>query len=54
MLELTQKVLSRQNDNRVIEVNLTNKSKGLAFFINLTLKDANNQLFSRYSGMIII
>ncbi len=41
-VELTQKVLSKDNE-QVVEVTLTNKSKGIAFFINLTLKNSFNQ-----------
>jgi exo-1,4-beta-D-glucosaminidase len=39
---LTQKVLSKENE-QVVEVTVTNKSKGIAFFINLTLKNSFNQ-----------
>lgn len=39
---LTQKVLSKENE-MVVEITLTNKSKGMAFFINLTLKNSFNQ-----------
>jgi exo-1,4-beta-D-glucosaminidase len=31
-----------EGDNRVIEASLNNKSNGIAFFVNVTLKDSAN------------
>jgi exo-1,4-beta-D-glucosaminidase len=44
-VEVAQKTV-KQDDNTVIEVTFTNKSKGIAFFINMVLKDgSNNTIF---------